>query len=62
MELLIIGAIYIAYKLIKEATEKPLPPEYHNNHKLEAEDANKVRFGQMSQKEFRQNIKNGKYR
>ena len=47
---------------IYHACEKELPSDYHKNWKLEQEDANKVRFGEMSQREFNKNIRNGKYR
>lgn len=47
---------------IKEACEPTLPAEYHRNWKLEEEDANKVRFGEMSRRQFIRNMKNGKYR
>lgn len=47
---------------IYHASEKELPAEYHRNWRLEAQDADKVRFGQMSQREFNKNIRNGKYR
>ena len=47
---------------IYHASEKELPADYHKNWRLEQEDANKVRFGEMSQREFTKNINNGKYR
>ena len=63
MEVLaIIGIIILVYNLCKEGFEKELPADYHRNWKLEREDADKVRFGQMSRSEFNRNIKNGKYR
>lgn len=58
----VIGAIYIVYKLISEACEPTLPADYHRNWKLESEDADKVRFGEMSRREFIKNMNNGKYR
>jgi hypothetical protein len=60
--LAIIGIIVLIYNLCKEGFEKELPADYHRNWKLEREDANKVRFGQMSRREFNRNISNGKYR
>lgn len=60
--LAVIGIIVLIYNLCKEAFEPELPASYHRNMKLETEDANKVRFGQMSRREFNRNIKNGKYR
>lgn len=47
---------------IYHASEPTIPADYHRNWKLEREDANKVRFGEMSQKQFEKNIRNGKYR
>ena len=47
---------------IYHASEKELPSDYHRNWRLESEDADKVRFGKMSQREFNKNIRNGKYR
>lgn len=46
---------------IYHACEKELPAEYHGNWKLEQEDANKVRFGEMSKRQFIKNMNNGKY-
>ena len=60
--LAIIGLIYFIVVLVKESWEKELPANYHRNWKLEQEDANKVRFGEMSRKEFLRNMDNGKYR
>lgn len=60
--LAVIGIIVIVYNLIKESCEPTLPADYHRNWKLEQKDANKVRFGQMSKKEFIRNMNNGKYR
>ena len=42
--------------------EKELPADYRRNWKLEQEDANKVRFGEMSRSQFIKNMNNGKYR
>ena len=60
--LALIGIFIIVCKIFKEGTEKELPADYHRNWRLEQEDANKVRFGQMSRKEFIQNMNNGKYK
>ena len=60
--LAVIGVIVILYNLIKEACEPMLPAEYHRNQKMEQEDANKVRFGEMSRSEFIRNMNNGKYK
>ncbi len=58
----LISAIVFGAKTIKEACEPTLPAGYHANWKLEQEDANKVRFGEMTQREFERNMRNGKYR
>ena len=47
---------------IYHASEPTIPADYHRNWKLEREDANKVRFGEMSQRQFEKNIRNGKYK
>ena len=60
--LAVIGIIILVYQLIKAACEKELPADYHRNWKLEQEDANKVRFGEMSRSQFIKNMNNGKYR
>ena len=60
MGLIILIVFIILY--VKAACEPTLPADYHRNWKLEQEDANKVRFGEMSRREFNKNIKNGKYR
>ncbi len=60
--LTIIGVIIIVYQFIKATFEKELSADYHRNWKLEQEDANKVRFGEMSRSEFIRNMNNGKYR
>lgn len=57
----IILAIFII-RCIIAACEPTLPADYHRNMKLESEDADRVRFGQMSRREFNRNIRNGKYR
>ena len=58
---IIIALIFIGL-CIYHACEPTLPAEYHRNMKLEEEDANKVRFGEMSRSEFNRNMRNGKYR
>ena len=58
----VIGIIYFIVKLIQEACEPQIPASYHRNMELENQDANKVRFGEMSRSEFLRNIDNGKYR
>lgn len=60
--LIVIGIAMIVYKLIKEACEPTLPASYHNNWRLEAQDAQKVREGTMTQRQFEKNMNNGKYR
>ena len=60
--LAVIGVIILVYQLIKAACEKELPADYHRNWKLEQEDANKVRFGEMSRSQFIKNMNKGKYR
>lgn len=47
---------------IYHASEPTLPADYHKNWKLEQEDANKVRFGEMSKREFLKNMDKGKYK
>jgi len=44
------------------AGEKELPAEYHRNWRLEQHDANEVRMGRMSKRQFIKNMENGKYR
>lgn len=60
--LAVIGIIIFIGKYIASACEKELPADYHRNMDLEREDANKVRFGEMSRREFIRNMNNGKYR
>ena len=57
-----IGFLIFIGLCIYHACEPTIPAEYHRNWRLEAQDADKVRFGQMSQREFNKNIRNGKYR
>lgn len=47
---------------IYHACEPTIPAENHRNWKLEREDSDKVRMGQMTQREFEKNIRNGKYK
>lgn len=47
---------------IYHASEKELPAEYHRNWKLESQDADKVRFGELSRREFIKNMENRKYK
>ena len=61
-ELALFGLICLVVGFIKAAFEKELPADYHRNWRLEQEDANKVRFGEMSRSEFIRNMNNGKYR
>ena len=56
------GAVFVLYQAIKAIFEPELPANYHGNWQLEREDADKVRFGQMSKREFIRNMNNGKYR
>ena len=57
-----IGLIIFIGLCIKAACQPKLPSGYHKNWKLEEKDADKVRFGEMSRREFIRNMKNGKYR
>ena len=57
----ILGIGIFLGKCIKAACEPTLPAGYHGNWKLEAEDANKVRMGQMTKREFLRNMDRGKY-
>lgn len=56
-----ICSLYAVGQFIKEAFEPTLPAEYHGNSTLENADANKVRLGQMSRRQFNRNVRNGKY-
>lgn len=56
-----ICSLYAVGQFIKEVFEPTLPAEYHGNLTLENADANKVRLGQMSRRQFNRNIRNGKY-
>lgn len=57
----IISTLLFGGKFVKESLEPTLPAEYHGNMKLEAEDAHKVAMGEITRKQFNQNIRNGKY-
>lgn len=58
----VVGVLIFIGLCIYHACEPTIPAEYHRNWRLEAQDADKVRFGQMTQREFNKNIRNGKYR
>lgn len=60
--LFVIGLIVFIILCIKEVCEPTLPASYHNNWRLEAQDAQKVREGTMTQRQFEKNMNNGKYR
>ena len=47
---------------IYHASEPTIPADYHRNWRLEAQDADNVRFGEMSKRQFEKNIRNGKYK
>ena len=47
---------------IYHACEKELPAGYHNNWRLEEHDAQLVREGKMTKRQFLKNMDNGKYR
>ena len=47
---------------IYHASEKELPADYHNNWRLEEHDAQLVREGKMTKRQFLKNMDNGKYR
>ena len=47
---------------IKAACEKELPADYHRNWRLEEQDAQFVREGKMTKRQFLKNMDNGKYR
>ena len=47
---------------IKAACEPTLPECYHNNWRLEEHDAQLVREGKMTKRQFMKNMDNGKYR
>lgn len=60
--LAIIGIIYIIYKLISEACEKPYDVGCIDNHVKFSQDLTKVTIGEMTNKELDRNIRAGKYR
>ena len=47
---------------IYHASDKELPAGYHNNWRLEEHDAQLVREGKMTERQFLKNMDNGKYR
>ena len=47
---------------IYHACEPTLPAGYHNNWRLEEHDAQLVREGKMTKRQFMKNMDNGKYR
>ena len=47
---------------IYHACEKELPADYQNNWGLEEHDAQLVREGKMTKRQFLKNMDNGKYR
>jgi len=55
-----LNVLLFAGKCIKDC-EPVLPAEYHANWELERHDADQVRFGKMSQREFERNMNKGKY-
>lgn len=51
------------YKLHKSVVENvEVPAEYHRNTKLKKSDSIKVSMGEITPAQFRNNIRNGKYR
>lgn len=60
--LAIIGIIYIIYKLISEACEKPYDHDALNNTRLYSHDIDKVTMGEMTPKELDRNVRAGKYK
>lgn len=58
----ILGLFKIVKDCISEATAKPYEAGSIENNKLFDKDLNKVRFGEMTQRELDKNIKSGKYR
>ena len=57
-----IGFIVFIGLCIYHACEKELPAGYHNNWRLEEHDAQLVREGKMTKRQFLKNMDNGKYR
>ena len=57
-----LAIIILLYITWDEKTTKPIPKGNMDNQKLIDEDINKIRFGEMSRKQFKQNLYNGKYR
>ena len=60
--LFVISLTVVIIHLIMDACEKEIPAEYHRNGRLKAEDSDKVRKGEMTQRQFMKNLENGKYR
>lgn len=60
--LFVIGVVVFIVKFLGAAFERELPADYHRNIKLESQDADKVRNGEMSRRQFIHNINSGKYR
>lgn len=60
--LFLICLIIFIVLCIKAACEPTLPADYHNNWRLEQQDSDKVRYGEMTLKEFQKNQREGKYR
>lgn len=57
-----LGIGNIAKNAISESLEKPYEAGCIDNHRLFEKDLDKVRFGEMTQKELDRNIRKGKYR
>ena len=58
----IIGLLIFIKLCIYHAREKELPTGYHNNWRLEEHDAQLVREGKMTKRQFLKNMDNGKYK
>lgn len=56
-----LGSLLFGANVVKDLSEPTLPAEYHGNYKLEQHDANEVRMGRMTQKQFEKNMNSGKY-
>lgn len=57
-----LGLGNIAKNAISESLEKPYEVGSIDNHRLFEKDLDKVRFGEMTQRELDKNIRNGKYK
>lgn len=55
------GLAILAIEGIKSLFESTLPAGTHGNYKLESEDIEKVRNGEMTKSQFKKNMRNGKY-